>query len=144
MESFDKAPQEIIAEKLARFTVRDLIQQSYMDLDGGEYKLSRSNTEISVVESGETNFIRWWKIDSSGNRYEVRRFENFVFCSCLDFFYNQRMCKHLAVTVKYFCDRCRIKLVDFGSICDGCQMDLAPYLKQTANHNPVVVGRIRI
>lgn len=139
-----RTPQEVIAEVLGRYSVRDLTEQSASDLDAGEDRLYKAAAPITVKETGEENMIRFWKIESSGKEYEVRRFENFVFCSCLDFFFNKRMCKHLTITVRFFCDRCRKKLVDFGTICEGCQQDTAPYMKPSSNRTPEKVGNIRI
>lgn len=143
-DKFELTPQEIIAEVLGRFSVRDLTEQTAAALDVGEAKLARAENDIKIIESGEANIIRFWKVESNGNRYEVRRFENFVFCSCLDFFFTKTLCKHAVLTVKFYCEHCQKRLVDFGEICEPCAQDRAPYLKPSSDYRPVRVGNIRI
>lgn len=143
--AFEKTPDELIAEILSRYSVLDLREQTDADLNIGENKLFKAKTPISIKEAGEINLIRFWKIDSNGNEYEVRRFENFVWCSCRDFFFSKTMCKHCMVTVRFYCPRCFRREVQFGNICQPCKQDTAPYLKTSTNFRPTErVGGIRI
>ncbi len=128
-----KPPQEVIADILARYSVADLREMSGDDLARGERMLDKHSDRPEVITSGETNLIKWWKIRSqSGNKYEVRRFENFVFCSCLDFFFSKSCCRHVLITTKHFRRR------------EHREVDAAPYLKPTTEHRTEKIGNIRI
>lgn len=139
-----RKPAEVIADVLSRYSVRDLYEQSHEDLDAGEDKLYKAAEPIKIIEQGVENDIRWWKLESGEKNYEVRRFENFVFCSCMDFFIHKRMCKHLTITVRFYCDRCRSNLVDFGQMCETCQMSTSPYLPPAIDRKPERIGNVRI
>lgn len=137
-------PDEMITEVLGRFTVLDLREMSDDDLDRGEDRLCKAGNLITIREQGETNMIRWWKIESDGKQYEVRRFENFCFCSCYDFFFKRTVCKHVVLTTRFFCKRCKKREVRFGQLCDNCKMDKAPYLKNTTSQSSEKIGNVRI
>lgn len=128
---FERTPEEIIADALSRYSVMDLREQSDEQLTAGERKFANA-PEVKTLEKGITNLIHWWKIESSGKRYEVRRFENFVFCSCLDFFFGKTCCKHIFVTTKAY----RWKVNE--------EADNAPYLKQTPERKITRIGNIPI
>lgn len=120
---FDRSPDEMIAEVVARFSVLDLREMTDKNLYRGERLLGKTKKPIEVLEQGEENLIRWWKIRSDGNEYHVKRFENFVFCSCYDFFFTKNCCRHITITVKFYCKRCRKREGGFGQLCDNCAMD---------------------
>jgi hypothetical protein len=104
--TYERTPQEIIADVLSRYSVADLREMSDETLDRAEALLDKNAARPEVLSSGTTNLIRWWRIRStSGKKYEVRRFENFVFCSCMDFFFSKTTCKHIFVTTNSFHQR---------------------------------------
>lgn len=144
MTEFEQKPEEIIADVLSRYSVIDLREQSNEDLDAGEDKLYKATEPIKIVGQGEVNFIRFWKIESGGKNYEVRRFENFVFCSCLDFFFSKTCCKHITVTTRFYCSRCYRNQVTFGELCGACQIATAPYIKETVSKSKTLVGGIPV
>lgn len=114
-------PEEVIAEILSRYSVLDLREQTDEQLYLGDAKLAKALAPIKIIEQGETNLIRWWKIESGGKEYEVRRFENFVFCSCLDFMFSKTVCKHCAVTTQAYCRDCGVyPAPEHGEVCDRC------------------------
>lgn len=127
---YERTPDEIINEVLSRWTVTDLREMTDDDLDRGIEKAEQA--DIRILGGGEINLIRYWNIESGGKRYQVRRFENFVWCSCKDFFFNKTVCKHLAVTTRAF-DRIRNE-----------KTDKSPYLKPVAAYKGERVGNIRI
>lgn len=129
---WDKTPDEQIAEILGRWTVTDLREMSDKDLDRGLALIGESTRGLSVVKSGVVNLIHFWDIKSrSGHTYQVRRFENFVWCSCFDHFFKKSVCRHIASTTK-----------DFGRL-RAREMDTSPYLKQT-DHKTERIGGVRI
>ncbi len=133
MAEFEREPDEIIAEILSRWTVTDLREMSDDDLDRGLEQIGDSFRGLQVLRSGVVNLIRFWNIESSsGNQYQVRRFENFVWCSCLDHFFKKTVCRHIAFTTKDFNRR------------RAAEMNEAPYLKPTATGKTERVGRVRI
>lgn len=129
--TFTKTPDEQIAEVLNRWTVTDLREQSDMNLDRGFGQYDKTLAEIKILKQGTVNLIRFWDISSNGKVYQVRRFENFVWCSCKDFFFKKMACKHCFVTTK-----------DFFRYQRKCA-DLAPYLKES-NYKPERIGSVRI
>lgn len=154
-EIVEEERRRVTAEVISRFSVLDLIEMSDKDIANGEKRLFRATKPVKILEKGETELIRWWIVEgSSGEHYHVRRFENFVYCSCPDFFYgrtvdrdgNKRptLCKHLTITLKWYCRRCRKRDVDYGSLCVQCQMDTAPWLKATKPTPVLKVGNIRL
>jgi len=132
-----RKPEDVIAEILGRYSMTDLREQSEADLVVGDTLFYKSEKDISVIEQGETNMIRWWRIASGGNMYEVRRFENFVWCSCKGFFYSKRMCKHLALTAGVYCEHCRVLRARVGKLCTECDHIQNHFLKPAAR---AVVG----
>lgn len=128
---FDKTAQEQIDEILGRWLITDLREQTDDDLALGEEYFYKAEKSPVILEQGETNFIRWWKIESGGKEYGVRRFENFVFCSCPAFFFKKRMCKHAVITTRFFCKRCHVLQAPFGGLCYDCEMETAHFLSPT-------------
>ena len=126
-----RKPEDVIAEVLGRYSVADLREQTNDDLDRADEMFYKSKAPIEIVELGETNLIRWWKIESGGKRYEVRRFKNFVFCSCPDFFFRKRACKHIAVTTGVYCERCRVLAAKVGKLCFDCDQIVHRFQKPT-------------
>lgn len=118
---FKREPEEVIAEVLSRYSVLDLREQTDQQLRIGDEKLAKALAPITVIEQGETNYINWWKIESGGKPYEVRRFENFVFCSCYDFLFSKTVCKHICITTTAYCRDCGIyPAPEHGATCDRC------------------------
>lgn len=124
-----RKPEDVIAEVLGRYSMTDLREQTEADLVVGDTLFYKSEKDISIIDRGETNMIRWWRIASGGNMYEVRRFENFVWCSCKGFFYSKRMCKHLALTAGVYCQRCRVLRARVGKLCTDCDHIQNHFLK---------------
>lgn len=131
---------------LSRFSVFDLQEQSIEDFAAGERKLARSSTACFVQKKGiSDNCIRWFLVSSGASVYEVRRFENFCFCPCEDFFFNKQACKHIAITTPCFCSSCgEREAVTRGGKCASCEITEAPYLKLNSNKKPEKLGNIRI
>lgn len=129
---FTKTPDEIIADVLARYSVLDLIEQTDASLAVAETMFAKTEKDIRVIKSGTTELIQWWQIDSGGERYEVRRYEQFIFCSCKAFFFTKATCKHAYFTTKAFSRRQHKEMME------------APYLKPTSTYKPEKVGNIRI
>ena len=130
-KEFEKTPDQHIAEALNRWTVTDLRELTDADLDRGFERLDKAS-DIRVIGGGQVGVIKYWNITSGGNKYQVRRFENFCFCSCLDFFFSKTACKHLVVTTKAF-----RKL-------ERAEMDSAKYIKPSTPYKGEKVGNIRI
>lgn len=131
-KQFDKKPQELIAEVLSRYSALDLRELSDADLDRADALLAKRDERPEVLSKGETNLIKWWKIRSGDKEYEVRRFENFVFCSCLDFFFSKSACRHIFITTN-----------DFRRKANK-EADSAPYLKPTSGNKTERIGNVRI
>lgn len=112
--------EETIAEIAGRFSVTDLREQTEADLVAGDTLFYKAAAPVVIVASGEVNLIRWWRVESNGSEYEVRRFKNFVWCSCKSFFFSKRMCKHLAFTTGVYCQRCRELSAKVGKYCHDC------------------------
>jgi hypothetical protein len=129
-----KSVDETIEEILSRYTVRDLVEQTDAQLDIADQKYATFSDELTVVGRGQENMINFWRVDSKGKIYEARRFENFVWCSCKDFFFKRQMCKHLALTIKHYCKRCRAALAREDGLCWGCHTDCFPYGKTAAQN----------
>ena len=118
--TFTQSPEDQIADVLSRYTVTDLVEQSNADLEHGDQLFYAAKGVIEIVAQGETNLIRWWRIASGRNQYEVRRFKNFVWCSCKSFFFSKKICKHLAFTAGVYCMRCREVSAKKGKYCYEC------------------------
>ena len=151
--TFDKDREQITQEVLDRYSMLDLTEMDDRDISYGEAKLNRAKGRLTVIEQGETEFIRWWRIEGEGGTYEARRFENFVYCSCPDYFYARRdagegtkatLCKHLALTLRWYCKRCKKREANYGQFCIPCQQDTAPWLQPTKDIKPLIVGGIRV
>lgn len=155
----ERSYAEVTAEVLSRFSVMDLTEMDDSDISIGDKKLNKAEQlkSISIKESGTdaANLINFWVIESDGKEYHVRRFENFVWCSCPDFFYSRRkvgesakatMCKHLTATLKRPCIHCYVREAESGfKMCRNCQIATAPFLKpQLTNYKSVKVGNIRV
>jgi len=78
--------------------------------------------------------------------YQVVRLGWMASCTCPDFAYSHKPCKHIGLCLPSVCVECRERPVStLGQTCSHCLMDNAPYLSPTANSRPVEkVGRIRI
>jgi len=126
-----KTPEQMIAEIRSRYSVQDLREQSAADMDRAADMFYRSDAAMSITASGITNQIRWWRITSDGNEYEARRFKNWVWCSCRDFYFKGRMCKHLAFTAGVYCERCRQFAARIGKLCYDCDQTVNHFLKTT-------------
>lgn len=119
---------ETIGE-LEFFSVFDLRELSDEDLDRGNARLSKSSG-VEVLSCGTAdNLIDWWRVESDGNIYNVRRFYNFCYCNCPDFQFKKTACKHLAITTPIVCPRCKKASNSRSEICGGCEAATAVYLK---------------
>jgi len=118
---------------LNRWSIFDL-----RELDRADWRKAEESIKgTEVVEQGEHNLIQWFVVESGANLYEVRRFEEFVFCSCASWFYNQKICKHIAATFPPLCVTCRERLVEVrGDYC----LEHAPYIKPTSGRKPERIG----
>ena len=105
---------------LGRCSVTDLVEQTSDDLARGDELFYASGKAIEIVGEGEANMIRWWRIRSDEAEYEVRRFKNFVWCSCKSFYFSRRCCKHIAITTGVACERCHVLRARKGKLCYDC------------------------
>lgn len=143
--------EERNARILSRYSVFDLREQSEDDLDAGIQKLLKTD-DLSILSKGVSdNCISWWKIRSGNKIYEVRRFFNFCFCSCADFFFSQKdekkisVCKHLSLTTAPLCIHCKKRPSGkHGEKCQICEIRTAPYLKQSSMKPVTKIAGIRI
>lgn len=129
--SFEKSPDETIAEILGRWTVSDLREQSNDDLRIGDERFYNAKNDLKIIEKGRNGMIDFWKIESDGKTYEARRFKNFVFCSCKSFFFSKKICKHLALTTGVYCSHCRTSRANVGKLCFNCDMTQKHFLRPT-------------
>lgn len=116
--------EQVVADVLSRFSVQDLVEQSNADLYVGDERFYKSTTSVNVLAQGEENHIRWWRVQSGENAYEVRRFKNFVWCSCKDFFFRKKCCKHVAVTARVYCMNCFQLSATRGKYCLDCHLNI--------------------
>lgn len=123
---------EIVADVLSRYSVQDLYEQSDVDLYMGDERFYRATGSFNVIEQGETGLIKWWKIQSGEKHYECRRFKNFVYCSCPSFFFNKKMCKHLAITTAVYCSNCFQLPAKVGKLCYDCDVNAHQFLRQSS------------
>lgn len=122
--------EDVTAEILGRYSVTDLYEQQEADLVVGDVLFYKAKFPVEVVDQGETNGIRWWRVLSGEKKfYEVRRFKNFVWCSCKGFFFTKRMCKHAAVTTGVYCERCREMSAKVGKLCRSCDNIVNRFLR---------------
>lgn len=129
----ERTPEEIIADVLGRWTVTDLREMSDDDLDRGLEQIGDTWRGLKTVRIGRQNVISFWDVESeSGNTYQVRRFKNFVWCSCLDHFFSKTVCRHIAFTTKDFSRRRAV------------EMDRAPYIKPEPVKRSERIGNVRI
>jgi hypothetical protein len=129
---------------LSRFSIFDLREVPDEDLIAADIRNAESLKDIRVLEKGRNgvfNATQWFKVQSGEKVYEVRRFERFCFCSCNA----NKTCVHIAETFEPFCTGCRKRKVrKRGTVCAGCEIDRAPYLKPTTMKPVEKVGNIRI
>lgn len=129
----ERTPEEIIADVISRWTVTDLREMSDEDLDRGMKQIGDSFKGLKTFRIGRRNVISYWDIESdSGNTYQVRRFKNFVWCSCRDHFFSKTVCRHIAFTTKTF------------SRQRAAEMDRAPYIKPDSVKSSERIGNVRI
>lgn len=129
----DKTPAQEIAEVLSRFSVQDLYEQTDANLAKADERFYNSTTDLQVIDQGEApNFIRWWKVQSGEKEYEVRRFKNFVFCSCAGFFFSKKCCKHVSVTANVYCARCHLLSAKVGKYCYDCDWIMNRFQRKEA------------
>jgi hypothetical protein len=122
--------EQTVAEVLGRWSVADLIELRGSDLEAADRRFYGSTTELEVVSQGKYGPINWWKIRSGKNEYEVRRLENFGFCSCRDFFFRKRPCKHIARTALVRCEHCRELTAKVGKLCYGCDSNKYRFVRR--------------
>lgn len=131
----------------SRWSVFDLREQSVESLQHAEQMLIDAQTDIEIESRGASdNLISWFRVRSNGNLYEVRRFENWCFCSCAAFFFFfGKSCRHIAITFPPICAECgKRQPSKHGEMCRQCQEKNAPYLKLTVNKKTERVGKVRI
>ena len=120
---------EIVREVVGRYSVQDLIEQSDTDLDRADSLFYKSKSSIHVIGQGVEGLVRWWTVSSGDKSYEVRRFKNFAWCSCKDFFFRKKACKHVAVSTGVYCARCRVLSAKVGKLCYDCHTTVNQFLK---------------
>lgn len=112
---------------LRRYSIADLREQTDADLERADRMFYKADA-MQITASGEVGTIRWWQIASGKKTYEARRFKNFVWCSCLDFHFSKRMCKHLAFTAGVYCENCRQLPAKVGKLCYDCDVTAHQFL----------------
>jgi hypothetical protein len=130
------SPEEVINEILSRWTVTDLVEQTDADLRAADERFYKSES-MKVVDQGQEGAIKWWKIESGGKTYEVRRFKNFCFCSCAGFFFNKRACKHISSTALVLCANCKEMSAKVGKYCYGCDANINRFSRAAAESQQV-------
>jgi hypothetical protein len=100
--------------------VADLTEQNNESLNDGDRLFYASREAPQIVSRGREGVIDWWHIKSGEKVYEVRRFQNFVWCECRSFQFSKKMCKHLAATAGVKCERCRTLTAKVGKLCFDC------------------------
>lgn len=114
-----KTYEESTANVLGRWSVQDLKEQPQEAMEAA-MKRDLSGDNLVVLERGTTNFINFWKIGKGEKVYHCRRFQNFVWCSCSDFFYRKRICRHLAASLQH-CWQCILLSANGGKLCNACE-----------------------
>lgn len=112
--------EQIVQSVLSRWSMQDLIEQSSEAIEAALTKYTGDANKSVVLERGTKNFIRWWKVGSGDKVYECRRFQNWVWCSCADFFYRKRVCRHLASSL-HRCWDCFVLSATGGKLCKSCE-----------------------
>lgn len=128
-----KSYEQTVEETLSRYSVQDLHEQTDADLYVGDERFYKATTELNVIETGEANLIKFWKIQSGENVYEVRRFKNFVYCSCRGFHFSRKACKHISLSARVYCMNCFQLSAKVGKLCRGCDMNKNHFLKQSSS-----------
>ncbi len=130
MTDTTKTPDEMIAEILGRHSVTDLTEQTDADLERADDLFYKSDKPMEVIAQGEYETrIRWWKIRSGSEVYEVRRFKNFVWCQCKAFFFSRKACKHIAQSCGALCIGCGVMRAKIDKLCHGCHSTQRQFLK---------------
>lgn len=120
--------EDVTREIRSRYSVTDLTEQTDEDLARGDEMFYRSDGDLKIFENGAMGGILLWTVVSGeGKEYEVRRFKNFVWCSCRDFFFRKKMCKHLALTVGVLCQKCHELRARVGKYCYECDQVTHPF-----------------
>ena len=132
-------PDEAVAEILGRWSVTDLREQTDADLAKATEKFYNSTNPVTIVRQGKQGIIQWWHVVSGGNAYECRRYKNFAFCSCRNFFFTRKMCKHLAATTRVDCANCHDLPAKIGKYCRACDQIINHFQKYapTATWTPL-------
>ena len=120
--------EESVNEALSRYSVQDLVEQTPEAMNAAAMKYDTAAESLIVLDQGEAGVIRWWRILSGSNVYEVRRFKNFVYCSCQGFFYRHKVCKHVAISVGVRCWECFLLSANGGRLCPGCESKAHVYM----------------
>lgn len=127
-----RSHEDIVLEILGRYSVHDLIEQTDADLDNADVLFYKSKLPINVTDQGAEGLVRWWIVSSGDKTYHVRRFKNFAWCSCKDFFFRKKACKHVAVTAGVYCERCRVLSAKVGKLCYDCNQIVNRFLRPAA------------
>lgn len=136
-----KTHAEHVAEVLSRWSVSDLIEQTNEDLERADALFYKAKAEITVIDEGTTNYIRHWQIKSGDKEYTVRRFKNFVFCSCADFFFRRKACKHVAISAGVLCANCHIFTAKVGKHCRDCDQKMHHFLRPSPPAASAAISR---
>lgn len=113
--------EQRVAEVLGRWSVQDLVEQTPEAMKAASEKYSAAQEKLMVIDQGVASVIHWWKILSGVKAYEVRRFKNFIYCSCESFYFRQRICKHAALTIGIRCWQCFLLSAQGGRLCTECE-----------------------
>ena len=105
--------------------------------------IEKARTRASSLKVREipSNLIRQFSVTNRGIHYTVFRLSLFGFCDCKGFTYRQAACKHIAATIDAACARCA---KPGASLCRTCEVETAPYLKESSKKKTETIGNIRI
>ena len=123
--SYEQVRDEIVR----RYSVADLVEQTDEDLARADELFYKADKEMRIATEGKVNGISCWTVISGREIYSVRRFKNFVWCSCRGFFFSKKMCKHLAMTAGVPCENCGESRARVGKLCYECDHAAHPFGK---------------
>lgn len=123
--------EEHTTEVLSRFSVQDLVEQTDADLERADEMFYNSDPPLAIADRGKVGNIDWWEVKSGEHSYIVRRFKNFCWCSCRDWFYRRKACKHIATSTNVSCANCHELPARNGKYCPTCDLNINHFLRQT-------------
>ncbi len=108
-------------------------------------KLDAAKQAPRIVSKRESGPFDVYEVESGVKVYQVIILGWMVWCSCPDFAFTHRPCKHIAECLPKVCIECfEVSVSALGLSCSKCLMDNAPYLPATNDRQPERVGNIRI